>query len=70
MLKRFLNALLLLVIMAEAEAQKESKERKPKRTARQLYMKYYKLLLAFPLFLLFFSLVYIASFYAKTGCLC
>ncbi len=42
-------------------------ESKPKRTARELYEKHYKLLLIPPLLLLLFSLVYIASFYAKTG---
>jgi len=67
---------MLAVIMAETEEKegkkdKESKEDKPKRTIRQLYgqlfEKHYKLPLIISFLLLLFSLVYIASFYAKTG---
>lgn len=76
----FLNVIMLAVIMAETEekegkegkeSKEDSKEGKPKRTVRQLYgdimKKHYKLPLIISFLLLLFSLVYIASFYAKTG---
>jgi len=77
MLKRFLNVAKLVVRMTESKEKKgkdkekgeegESKKSKLKRIAQHLYEKHYKLLLLLPLFILLFSLIYIASFYAKTG---
>ena len=55
----------------EAGKKELEKKDKPKRTIRQLYgqlfEKHYKIPLMISLLMLLFSLVYIASFYAKTG---